>query len=413
MISMWPLYYSIMYLFVLGIRISSIWNQKSKQWIEGRKNWLSKINQLPQKSEYRIWFHVASLGEFEQARPVIEKIKDVRPGTEIILSFFSPSGYELKKDYSFASVLYLPADLPGNAKKWLNIVQPDFAVFVKYDLWPGYLRALSTSGIPAILFSANWIPSKRFDSWSNPLTKNLLKKFKFIFLQRSTHLNLFRSMGFNNIGVAGDTRIDRSLKLPLEIAQRMPAVFTSLGKFDLVAGSTWPEDEDILIEVIKTLDLKVMIAPHDVSESNINRLLKKVEGSSIRLSELSANHHDPKIVIIDSIGLLSVLYSLGQIAYIGGGFGKGIHNTLEPMAHAKPVIFGPHYHKFPEAVDMLLLKGAWSVRSAHDLLIVVNELRKPGVSELAGSVCSHYMEENAGATSIVTDYILKSIPYIT
>ncbi len=409
---MWPLYYSIMYLFVLGIRISALWNPKSKQWIQGRKNWLSNINQLPGKSEYRIWFHVASLGEFEQARPVIEKIKEVRPGTEIILSFFSPSGYEHKKDYSIASVLYLPADLPGNAQKWLKVIQPDFAVFVKYDLWPGYLKALSVLGIPAILFSANWIPSNRFDSWSNPLTKNLLKKFKYIFLQRSTHVNLFRRMGFNNIGVAGDTRIDRSLKLPMEVAERIPEILTSLGKFDLVAGSTWPADEELLIEVINTLDLKAIIAPHDVSESNINRLLKKSEGSSIRLSELSSNHHDSKIVIIDTIGILSVLYSLGQIAYIGGGFGKGIHNTLEPMAHAKPVIFGPHYHKFPEAVDMVNLKAAFSVRSVLDLLTKVKELRKPGFAESAGSTCRQYLDENAGATSIVTDYILKSIPYI-
>ncbi len=409
---MWPIYYSIMYLFVLGIRISSIWNTKSRQWIQGRWNWLTKINQLPQKSEYRIWFHVASLGEFEQARPVIEKIKDVRPGTEIILTFFSPSGYELKKDYGFASVHYLPADLSGNATTWLNSVQPDLAVFVKYDLWPGYLQALSTLRIPSMLFSANWIPEKRLNSWSNPLTKQLLKKFKIIFLQRPTHLELFKSFGFNNIKVAGDTRIDRSLKLPLESSDRIPAELAALGKFDLVAGSTWPADEDILIEVIKTLDLKAIIAPHDVSDANINRLQKKIGVSSIRLSELSVNHHQTKIVIIDTIGLLSVLYSLGQIAYVGGGFGKGIHNTLEPMAHSKPVLFGPHFNKFPEAVDMIGLKGAWSIRSVPDLLSVINELRKPGQAEMSGLKCKHYLEQNSGATLIVTDYILKSIPYI-
>lgn len=409
---MWPTYYSIMYLMVLGIRISSIWNSKSKQWIKGRKNWISSVNQLPQKSEYRIWFHVASLGEFEQARPVIEKIKEVRPGTEIILSFFSPSGYEFKKDYEFALVLYLPADLPGNPEKWLNAVQPDMAVFVKYDLWPGYLNSLSTLHIPAILFSANWMPGKGMDSWSNPLTKNLLKKFKIIYLQRSSHLALFKKLGFNNIGVAGDTRIDRSLKLPMESAQRIPIKLTALGNFDLVAGSTWPADEDLLFKAITALDLKAIIAPHDVSEANIDRLLKKTEGASIRLSELSINSRETKIVIIDNIGLLSVLYSLGQIAYIGGGFGKGIHNTLEPMAHAKPVLFGPHFQKFPEAVDMVKLKGAWSVRSLPDLLTILNELRKPGEADRAGLKCKKYLLENAGATSIVSDYILKSIPYI-
>ncbi|MGB4849663.1 MAG: glycosyltransferase N-terminal domain-containing protein [Saprospiraceae bacterium] len=410
---MWPIYYSIIYLFVLGIRISSIWNPKSRQWIRGRKNWLKKINQLSQKSEYRIWFHVASLGEFEQARPVIEKIKDVRPGTEIILTFFSPSGYEFKKDYAFASVHYLPADLPGNARKWLNAVQPDFAVFVKYDLWPGYLNSLATLGIPAILFSANWIPGKGMDSWSNPLTINLLKKFKIIFLQRSSHLDMFKNLGFKNVGVAGDTRIDRSLKLPMEAAQRIPIELTTLGTFDLVAGSTWPKDEDLLIDVIYTLDLKAIIAPHDVSPFNINRLLKKLKGTSVRLSELSTGEHESKIVIVDSIGLLSVLYSLGKIAYVGGGFGKGIHNTLEPMAHSKPVIFGPHYKKFPEGGDMVNLKGAWSIKSTQELLSVLNELRKPGQAEMAGRKCKKYLDENAGATSIVSDYILKSIPYIS
>jgi 3-deoxy-D-manno-octulosonic-acid transferase len=264
-----------------------------------------------------------------------------------------------------------------------------------------------------MLFSANWIPGRGFDSWSNPLTKNLLKKFKIIFLQRPTHLELFKNLGFNNISVAGDTRIDRSLKLPIEVADRIPVELSSLGKFDLVAGSTWPADEERLIEVINTLDLKVIIAPHDVSEANINRLCKKIKSSSIRLSKLSTNHYDTKIVIIDSIGLLSVLYSLGEIAYVGGGFGKGIHNTLEPMAHAKPVLFGPHYHKFQEAVDMIQLGGAWSVQSVPDFLSVLNELRKSGQAEMAGLKCRHYLDENAGATLIVTDYILKSIPYIT
>ncbi len=409
---MWMFYAFGMYLFELALRISALWNPKSHQWIEGRKNWASRLNTVPEKSDYRIWFHVSSLGEFEQARPVIERIKDLRPGTEIFLSFFSPSGYEQKRNYEFASVHYLPADLPGNAAKWLNAIDPDFAVFVKYDLWPGYLKALSEKRIPAILISANWVPGCGFHSWSNPLTQTLLKYFKIIFLQRGDHLDLLKRKGFHNISVSGDTRIDRSLGLPGEVEKRVPKALSSIGLFDLVAGSTWPADEELLIEAIHALDLKALIAPHDISVITINRLLKKLNVPAVRLSELGPANSEIRVVVIDSIGLLSVLYSLGQIAYIGGGFGKGIHNSLEAMAHSKPVIFGPHYQKFPEAVDMVALQGAWSVQNKQDLISILNQLREPGKAEEAGRKAKQYLEDHAGATGIVSDYILKSIPYI-
>jgi 3-deoxy-D-manno-octulosonic-acid transferase len=409
---MWLLYYSGMYMVVLVIRVTALWNPKSKTWINGRKNWESKLQDIPQKSEYRIWFHVSSLGEFEQAKPVIERIKDLRPGTEIILSFFSPSGYEQKREYKFATVLYLPADLPGNATKWLRLIDPDLAVFVKYDLWPGYLKALSKHRISALLISANWIPGSGFSSWSNPLTHALLKDFKIIFLQRGDHLDLFKRKGFHNTTVAGDTRIDRVLSLPEEAGKIIPGVLSGAGTFDLIAGSTWPADENKLIEVIHNLNLKAIIAPHDISDSNIERLLKKIPVPAIKLSKLESISPEIKVIVIDSIGLLSALYACGRIAYVGGGFGSGIHNILEPMAHGRPVIFGPHYEKFPEAVDMVAMQGAWSVHNKKDLVSIISFLKEPGRAESAGSKGKTYLEEHSGATNSVSDYILKSIPYI-
>jgi 3-deoxy-D-manno-octulosonic-acid transferase len=402
-----------MYLFVLGIRISALWNPKSRQWLRGRNNWDSLLHNIPEKRDYRIWFHVSSLGEFEQARPVIEQIKELRPGTEIYLSFFSPSGFEQKYNYEFASVLYLPADLPGNAKKWLNAINPDFAVFVKYDLWPGYLNALSRMGIPAILISAHWVPGFGYSSWSNPLTRNLLKDFRKIFLQRGDHLDQLHRKGFQNISVSGDTRIDRARKLPEEVNKRLPYIILRENfDFDIVAGSTWPEDEELLIATIMKLNLKTIIAPHDISAPRIDNLLKKISIPSVRLSELKSLDPGIRVLVIDQIGLLSVLYALGKIAYIGGGFGKGIHNSLEAMAHGKPVIFGPNFRKFNEAIDMVALKGAWSIHNKEELIHIIQQLMLTGKSEEAGLLAKQYIEDHSGATSIVTDYIMKSIPYI-
>ncbi len=324
---MWPLYYAGMYLLVLGIRFSALWNPKSKQWAQGRKRWRSNLKTLGTKSSTRIWFHVSSLGEFEQARPVIEKIKKEKPEIEIILSFFSPSGYTMKLYYTHARVVYLPPDLPGNADLWIQYVKPDLAVFVKYDLWPGYLKSLLKYKIPTILISANWTPNNIMSSWSFPLTQSLLKRINKIFLQRGSHLDYFLKKGFRNIDVGGDTRIDRSIALPLEVAEQIPRNIIEAAPFDLVAGSTWPHDEELIIHAIQTLSLRAIIAPHDITSINIQRLKKRLPVPYQLLSQLKQNAFYSQVLVVDSIGLLSVLYSAGAIAYVGGGFGKSIHNT--------------------------------------------------------------------------------------
>lgn len=405
----WLLYYTLVYLMVAGIRISCLWNEKSRHWIDGRRGWKKKLSLNPKKNT-RIWFHVSSLGEFEQARPVIEKLKARDSDIEIILTFFSPSGYLVRSGYSLATVLYLPADLPRNARKWIAAVQPDIAVFVKYDLWPGYLRALDDQNIPAILFSAHWTPGAWFASHNIAPTKNLLRKFKRIFLQQDDDLAYFLKKGFDNLSAAGDTRIDRSLELTKEAIHTIPAVLKDSGSFDLVAGSTWPPDEKLISEAIVQLKLRVIIAPHDVSDNNIRRLAASFPFPVIRLSEMTAPGIDAKVVIVDSIGLLNVLYSLGNIAYVGGGFGSGIHNTLEPMAHMKPILFGPAYRQFPEAVEMVRIKSALVVRDTRSLIMAISHFQQPAEAIAAGKRAYEYLVKNSGASEKVTNYIMESIP---
>jgi 3-deoxy-D-manno-octulosonic-acid transferase len=405
----WLLYYLSIYLLNAGIRISALWNDKSKQWVRGRKGWFEKIKTLPAKSNQRIWFHVSSLGEFEQARPVMENLKRKNEDLEIILTFFSPSGYMPKSDYPLAHVFYLPMDLPGHAKRWIEQIQPDFAVFVKYDLWAGYLKALEKKKIPAILISAHWQPEGYFHSSSIPPTRALLKNFKQIFLQKGDHLSHFENKGFANLQVAGDTRIDRSLELPEEVSHRIPEILKSIGKVDVVAGSTWPPDEKILLAAAEELDLQMIIAPHDVSKQNISRLLNSSNLAAIELSKIEHTQPDKRIIIVDSIGLLNVLYALGRIAYVGGGFGAGIHNTLEAAAHRKPILFGPHYGKFPEAIDLIEQKAARSVTTKNELTTELQQLLASNAFEDVGEIAFNYLVRHRGASKKITDYILESL----
>lgn len=409
----WLFYYLSMYLMTAGIFISSIWNTKSKQWIRGRQRWCEKINKLPPKQHTRIWFHVASLGEFEQARPVIEWLKKEDASLDIILTFFSPSGYHQKADYPLAHVFYLPADLPGNAQKWISRVEPDMAVFVKYDLWPGFLRAVQKRGIPSLLISAYWVPGKRFHSSTMPLTRSLLKRFDQIFLQKGDHIAYYQQKGFHNLQVAGDSRIDRSLQLEGEADTRLPSWLKDVPAFDIVAGSTWPKDEKLLLEVTGQLGLRMVIAPHDVSADNIRRLRRQITRPVTVLSEYGETDVLTDILLVDSIGLLNVLYALGRIAYVGGGFGSGIHNTLEPAAHHKPVIFGPAFTSFPEAIGLQEENAAWSVTNKETLIEVIQHLLASEAYRDAGERAFNYLATHRGASETIGRYILMKIGDIT
>jgi 3-deoxy-D-manno-octulosonic-acid transferase len=406
----WLVYYLFMYLFVAGIKVTSLWDIKAQLWIAGRKHWLKHIKALPNKKYTRIWFHVSSLGEFEQARPVIEKLKSKDPQLDIILTFFSPSGYTVRSAYRYATVFYLPPDLPGNALKWVESVKPDIAIFVKYDLWPGYLRALSHQGVPAILISAHWERRRWFASWNLQPTAQLLRGFKRIFLQQQEDLEFFMKKGFTNLCIAGDTRIDRSLELAEEAISKIPESLKAQPVFDVVAGSTWPPDEKLLIEAQKELNIRLLLAPHDVSPKNITRLANSFSFPVAKLSTFKSGDPIPQVLIVDGIGLLAYLYSLGKIAYIGGGFGTGIHNTLEPMAHQKPVIFGPSFHKFPEAVALVKEKAGRCVRSASDLIDAIKYFSNDEQGNISGSKAYDYLVRHQGASEKVVQFISSIIP---
>jgi 3-deoxy-D-manno-octulosonic-acid transferase len=398
-----------MYFMILGIRLSSLWNPKAALWISGRKSWRNNLKLIPEKKSLRIWFHVSSLGEFEQARPVMEDLKRVHPQIELILTFFSPSGYEIRKNYLLAKVFYLPADLPGNAKKWVSVIHPDLAVFVKYDLWPGYLSTLVKSNIPFLLISAHFRPGS-LSSWSIPPTSQLLKKAKAIFLQDAIGMEEIKRKGFENIRVAGDTRIDRTLEIAQDAQQHIPKYLLQSGPFDLIAGSTWEEDDHILIPVIEKLKLKVILAPHDVSESRISRLMHRLHVPAARMSNMTMSDDAIQVLVADNIGMLAYLYALGKIAYVGGGFGKGIHNILEPAAHHLPIIFGPKYRKFPEADSMIQSGAALSIQNEVDLLNAIGSFSGEKGKQ-AGNLAFSFLEINKGATQIVTTYIRESIPF--
>lgn len=384
------------------IHLASIWNAKASQWVLGRKRWKSKIPLKPEGAR-RYWFHVSSLGEFEQARPVIELLKLRDESTDIVLTFFSPSGYEIRKYYPQAHVLYLPADLPGNAGSFIQLLEPDVIVFVKYDLWPGYIREIINRRLPVILISAIFDNSKKLSSGINPLISPFIPSFNKIFLQKQS------GPGFpqDNMTVAGDTRIDRVVQLPGEALARIPE-FLSHGKiFDLIAGSTWPADEKIIFENLGVIKGKVLLAPHDVSEENLIRIEKECPATVIRYQKFIEEREDAKVILMDGVGHLQFLYGTGRIAYIGGGFGKGIHNTLEPMAFGIPVIFGPKYNRFIEAVEQIKNGGAFSVQTANEFKEIWNELEDVSTYKEASASNSKYIYAHSGATSMVVDYLMK------
>jgi 3-deoxy-D-manno-octulosonic-acid transferase len=401
-------------LYKSGIYLSSIWNNKAKLWVNGRQDIFSRLtNELEPHNSEIIWFHCSSLGEFEQGRPVIEKIKSQFPTSKILLTFFSPSGFEIRKDYEgVAWVFYLPLDSKKNARQFLDIVRPSLVVFVKYDYWYYYLTECSRRKISLLMISSIFRKDQAFFKWYGSLHRKMLQCFSYIFVQDSQSLQLLESINIKKASIAGDTRFDR--------VSEIAATFKPVGEIAkfcgtsqvLIAGSTWPADEKLIKDAAATLpDIKIIIAPHETNKEHLQELKSLFQGS-IYFSELKTYGSAPttqRYLIIDNIGMLSRLYYYASVTYVGGGFNRGIHNTLEAAVYGKPVLFGPNYEKFREAIGLIEAGGGVCINSSTEL---TSQLKKilTTQSELAvrSKKSFDFVQGNKGATQKILNYIQEN-----
>jgi 3-deoxy-D-manno-octulosonic-acid transferase len=406
------------FIYSILIRLFSLFNEKAKLFVQGRKNWEENLAQkIDGKSKY-IWFHCSSLGEFEQGRPVIEELKQQFPTYKIVLTFFSPSGYEIRKNYPLADIVaYLPMDTKRNAQTFLDIIKPEKAFFVKYEFWYFYISELKRKNIPLYIVSAIFRENQQFFK-STPWGKwyrNILFKVEHLFVQNEKSGELLQSIGLSDFTVSGDTRFDRVAAIARD-SKKLPIVEKFKGNSLLiVAGSTWKPDEELLVEFInENVGLKFIIAAHEVSAANINRihgLLKKPAISFSKVTESEIDKYD--VLVIDSVGLLSSLYRYGEIAYIGGGFGVGIHNILEAATFGLPVVFGPNFKRFKEAVDLTSEGGAFSISKNDELRQTLSTLiDDENERQKASQICNSYVAKNVGSTTQILKKVFNIAPVL-
>jgi 3-deoxy-D-manno-octulosonic-acid transferase len=398
-------------IFTALAHIAALFNSKASLLIKGRKKWADRISEKIKPGDRTIWIHCASLGEFEQGRPVIEAIKKEMPDCKIILTFFSPSGYEIRKNYDKADCIsYLPSDTKRNAAKFIDLVRPEFVIFVKYEFWNNYISTLSRKGIPLYLISGIFRPGQHFFKWYGSFFRGMLRKFEKIFVQDQKSLDLLLGIGIKKVVLAGDTRFDRVVQIA-GTARDIPKLEQFRGDEKLLlAGSSWWQDEEIMARYINMfpLRLKWVFAPHEIDTTNIVRLEKLFKVKCVRFSEFSNAHIDARVLILDNIGMLSSAYRYAYIAAIGGGFGKGIHNILEPACWGIPVMFGPKYKKFKEAVDLIDSGAAKSFVTFDDFKRILDLwLSDEEIFTISAGMASKYVKENAGATEIIIKEISR------
>ena len=388
------------------IALVGLWNPKAKQWATGRKGIFERMAAAISASDKIAWIHVASLGEFEQGRPVIEQIKREHPEYKILLTFFSPSGYEIRKNYDGADyIFYLPMDTPGNAARFLDIAHPEVAIFVKYEFWLNYLYQLKKRGTRTFLISSIFRPSSIFFKSYGFYWRKALDTFEQMFVQNKESQDLLHGIGFDNVVIAGDTRFDRVADIA-KAAKKIDLVERFKGDKQLfVAGSTWGPDEDILQELINdNPEIKFVVAPHEMSESRICKIIASTAKGAVRYTQCNqaTDISSYQVLILDTVGILSSVYGYATWSYIGGGFGVGIHNTLEAATFGLPIAFGPNYHKFKEARDMVTLGAATKVESAADLKAWFAPLRDDEQAlQKASSAAKDYTQKNQGATQLI------------
>lgn len=398
--------------YYLLIRISSLRNKKAQKWIRGRRDIFTKLQQTIVPGEPLLWFHASSLGEFEQGRPVIESIKQKNPGYKILLTFFSPSGYELRKNYVKADyVFYLPLDTRKNAARFLDIVRPEKAFFIKYEFWFNFLTELRKRKVPTYIFSALFRPSQLFfKPWGKWYRQTLLT-FDKIFVQNEESYSILHQYGFNNVQICGDTRIDAVGGIA-DAAPRLEKMEQFCGnEKPIIAGSTWKEDEDLFIRFINENNngQKFVIAPHEVNEQSISRITSALNKSYVLYSKASKEElSQSDVLLVDGYGYLISLYRYSLFAYVGGGFTDGIHSILEPAAFGLPVIFGPDYHKFQEAHDLIKLGAANTVSDYQGLASVFYQyLSNPKALSSSAEIAQNYVNKNRGASEQIVKHLFN------
>ncbi|TDN38556.1 3-deoxy-D-manno-octulosonic acid transferase [Hymenobacter sp. UV11] len=394
-------------LYALLLRLVAPFVPKAAAWVAGREGLLPRIGQaLAADAAPRLWVHCASLGEFEQGRPLIEGLRQQYPTHKIVLTFFSPSGYEVRKGWPGADyVFYLPLDSAANAHEFVRLVQPRLAIFVKYEFWYYYLRELREQGVPAVVVAAIFRPSQIFFRPWGGFFRKILGQLSHIFTQNEASAELLRGIGLARVTVAGDTRFDTVAATALAPARPLPLAeaFVADGAPTLVAGSIWPEDLPALAPLLRkhARAMRFILAPHEVSEAHLQEIEAALPGLTVRYSRATPLAvADARLLLIDNVGMLSQLYRFGRFAYIGGAFGAGLHNTLEAAAFGLPVFFGPRYERFQEAIELVELGCAFSVASARQLESAFDRLYYNEEARLKVQDMSlEYVHTHAGATA--------------
>ena len=408
---MYQIYNLIIILASLMVRFLAIFSPKLSLFVSGRKEVLDKIKNNINTTDKTIWFHAASLGEYEQGVPVIEKIKTNYPSHKIVVSFFSPSGYEVRKNNTLADVtVYLPFDTKSNAQKFIETIHPEMVFFIKYEFWPNYLQELKNQNIKTYLISGIFRKNQFFFKWYGGFYRKALLSFDYFFVQNESSKHLMQSIGFSNVKISGDTRFDRVLAI---LNQNNDLEFISKFKNNqptIVIGSSWPKDEALLLKYINNApeNIKFIIAPHNIKVDQIENLKKNLSKKTVLFSEKDKkNVTDFSVFIIDTIGILTKIYSYADIAYVGGGFGNpGVHNILEPATFGIPIVIGPNYSHFAEATALVNLEGCISISNQSTLNETFNLLlNNEDIRHEKGHICSTFVQMNKGATSTIIDHI--------
>lgn len=409
---MYFLYNILVFKVGLVLKVIALFNKKIKLFVEGRKQTFPKLLEVISMKDTVIWMHCASLGEFEQGRPILEKLKEKHPNKKLVLTFFSPSGYEVRKNFNGVDVVcYLPLDSKSNVKKFLNIVHPETAIFVKYEFWPNLLNELKNRNIETILISGIFRKKQVFFKWYGSWMRNSLKAFSHFFVQDSQSKNLLNSINLNNVTACGDTRFDRVYEIT---KQNNSLDFISEFKdnsLTLVAGSTWKEDEVLLIDYINnhaSTEEKFIIAPHNINSKDIEELKNSISKSVVLYSEKATkNLNNFQVFIIDTIGILTKVYSYADIAYVGGGYTKsGVHNVLEPATFGMPIIIGPNFKNFNEVKDLVKIEACFVVNNTQKLSVLLTQFfRESQKRQKAGSIALNYVKNKTGATTKIINYL--------